>query len=189
MQSPELRPAPVYPSAPRSSTYEDGAEFLEFATREILRAKQLRITAYMSQRYQYGVGESHQGVEFKLCNVFPSSGRLSIEVFERSRCTPTLGWSPSGILRRDNTWLYVIGNRTMLFAFAAKTLVNMYAESGIHAEQTWCACHRTSGQLRGLTGTVSRFFVPLDVAYTQCAFVLDFRPRQPRDAVADDLPF
>ena len=169
------------------TSFEDGNEFADFAA-EVLWREGFVVTPFMSRRYQLERGESLQGVEFKLDNRFLETGRLSIEVYERSRCEADLGWTSSGVLRNDNTRFYVQGNSDMIFVFSVKTLAHFYAARGY--EVTWCACHGTTSNVRGCTGTVSRFWLPLSDAYTYSIFWVDLRPPENVIAIAnDDIPF
>ena len=56
-----------------------------------------------SQKYQFNIGENLQGFEIKLDTRCTETGRMSIEVAEKSRADSTK-WTPSGIYREDNSW-------------------------------------------------------------------------------------
>ena len=81
----------------------------------------LAVVQYASKEYQCKVGESRTGVEIKHDELFATTGNLWIEVAEKAK--PRDGdYAPSGIMRADNTWLYVIGNYDIIFLFAKKLL-------------------------------------------------------------------
>lgn len=101
---------------------KDGQEYQDFVVDECLKFG-LFISLYGSQKYQYTKGESANGIEVKLDKIFASSGNLWIEVAEKAR-QRNGDYVPSGIMRDDNTWLYVIGDYKTIFIFA-KTLLRL----------------------------------------------------------------
>src|SRR5262245_10222063 len=80
----------------------------------------LAIVQYASREYQYKVGESKTGIEIKQDSRYAETGRLFIET--ESRRPPNTRYIPSGIFRKDNSWLYIIGNYNTLFIFSKKFL-------------------------------------------------------------------
>ena len=84
------------------------------------------IPTYSSCRYQNEHGESACGVEIKHDMMLKKTGNLYIEVAEKSN--PSIEeYTPSGIMRSDNTWLYIIGDYTQVFVFAKNQLKTIYA--------------------------------------------------------------
>ena len=153
---------PVYPDAKSKSSYQDGLEFQDFVCSQL--AKHAIVLQNLgSKRYQYNVGENLQGFEIKLDNNCTSTGRLSIEVFEKSRNDQALPWTKSGILRNDNTWLYIQGNYQVLYIFAKRFLLNYY-ESKKHFQNFVIEKH----------GTVKTFYIPNDTALKHAAKILEF---------------
>jgi hypothetical protein len=102
-----------------------------------------------SKKYQLAVGENIQGFEIKLDTRCTDTGRLSIEVAEKSR-RDNERWVDSGIWRNDNTWLYIQGNRDLLFVFPKKAL------------QWWY--RKRKPELLDFNGTIRRFFLPMKQA-------------------------
>jgi len=82
--------------------------------------KGLLILPFISEHYQFKVGESIQGVEFKFNSWCPKSHRLSIEIEERTAIDRL--WVKSGIYRSDNTWLYIQGTLKKAWAFSIRYL-------------------------------------------------------------------
>jgi hypothetical protein len=110
-----------YPDAKSPTSFRDGQDFEEFACDLLLERLGWRIDIYRSRHYQFTVGESRQGFEFKLDSRCTETGQLSIEVAEKSNATLP-DWVPSGIMRPDNTLMYVQGNHEVVFIFDRKVL-------------------------------------------------------------------
>jgi len=76
---------------------------------------------FTGKENQLLIGETLQGIEVKFDDKYAKTGNLWIETAEKT--SPELrNYSPSGIFRSDNTWLYIIGDYTTLFVFGKKTL-------------------------------------------------------------------
>lgn len=134
-----------YPDAPHVDTLQMGAEFMDFVM-ETLQKRGVILQPYTSKKKQYNVGESLQGWEVKLDNRCLDTGRLSIEIAEKTaRSVPV--WTPSGIYRRDNTWIYIQGNYQKFYWFQKNILVGLH-KSGRYEEAEF-------------NGTVRKFYLPL----------------------------
>lgn len=105
---------------------EVGGEFQDFVIDLLLRELGLAISMYSSRRYQATRGESAQGVEIKFDRKLHETGNLYIEVAEKTR-PENPDWVPSGIYRNDNSWLYAIGDYTILYLFSKKWLQRLHA--------------------------------------------------------------
>ena len=158
-----LRPEPKYPDAKSHTSFQDGLEFQDFVC-ERLAKHGIVLQNLSSKKWQLSVGENLQGFEIKLDNRCTDTGRLSIEIEEKSRQSTSLLWTPSGILRDDNSWLYIQGNHRVLFIFAKRFLLRWYHH------------HEARGTLNmhEAYGTVRAFYLPLDQAAEYAAKVLDF---------------
>jgi hypothetical protein len=156
-----------YPSAKSKSSFEDGLEFQDWAVDRLFEIG-IMVQTYSSSKHQFQRGESRQGVEIKLDNWCTRSKRLSIEIAEKSRADMP-AWTPSGICRDDNTWLYVQGNYEMLFVFAKRSLLflNELREMGVYGYEV----HEEYGTLRA-------FYLPLDDALKHAAKVMTFGPQR-----------
>lgn len=104
-----------------ATNFNRGAEYQDFVTDTLAETCGLIVQLYTSKAYQFSKGESRQGIEIKLDSLCTKTGRLSIEVAEKSNSSVAF-WTPSGIWRDDNTWLYVQGNYDCLFIFSKKFL-------------------------------------------------------------------
>jgi hypothetical protein len=116
---------PEYPDGDRDTLFEEALEFQDFVVDLFLKEIGISISNYSSKYFQYNKGESPQGIEIKLDNRILETKNVSIEVAEKSRAD-IQNWTPSGIMRDDNTWLYVQGNKKIIFIFAKKTLQGIY---------------------------------------------------------------
>ena len=106
---------------------KEGEAYQDFLMLEL--AKQgLFIQCFGSKRYQYQYGESVQGIEIKYDKQSEKTGNLYIEVAEKTNPNRE-SYMPSGIMRDDNTWLYIVGNRTSAFVMGKKYLRNMYFQA------------------------------------------------------------
>ena len=111
-----------YPDSPNHNSVQDGLEFQDVVT-DTLAEHGLIIQNYGSKQYQLNVGENRQHIEIKLDNRCTETGRLSIEVAEKTAVNRD--WVPSGIYR-DDSWLYVQGNRTRIWIFFTSFLRSLH---------------------------------------------------------------
>ena len=156
-----VRPDPIYRDAVRPPVFQDGMEFQAFVCTSLARHG-IILQNLASKKYQYEVGENLQGFEIKLDQRCTETKQLSIEVAEKSRNDPKLPWTDSGIMRGDNSWLYIQGNREMLFVFTKKFLVAWYM-------------HRVNAEdVVEKHGTIKTFYLPIDVARAKAAKVIEF---------------
>jgi hypothetical protein len=154
-----MLPEPRYPNAKSRTSFQDGLEFQDFVCEQLAR-RGVVLQNLSSKRYQLEIGENLQGFEIKLDERCTDTQRLSIEVFEKTRDDPTLGWTPSGILRGDNSWLYIQGNRKVLFVFAKRWLLNYY-----NSQQP---------EVTEKRGTIKTFYLPFAIARRHAARVIEF---------------
>jgi len=100
------------------SYYDDklkqGLEYQDFIM-EYLYTAGLPLITYTSKKYQIEKGENKLGVEIKFDDKYNETGNLYIEVEERSSVNKE--YFPSGIFRKDNTWIYIQGNYNIAFIF------------------------------------------------------------------------
>ncbi len=104
---------------------EKGLQYQDFVTSLLLKEIALPISTYSSKKYQISHGENAQGVEIKFDDKMCETGNVYIEVSEKSNANNT-SYVPSGIYRLDNTWLYVIGDYSVVYIFAKKFLILMH---------------------------------------------------------------
>lgn len=79
------------------------------------------VVGYSSRRYQNNVGENMLGAEIKRDGLFRSTGNLYLEICEKSH-PDKVEYTPSGIHRADNSWLFVIGDEKTIYIFSTKYL-------------------------------------------------------------------
>ena len=105
---------------------EAGLQYQDFIADQLRKADTcIILCAYSSRKYQNEKGESASGIEIKHDMRFKETGNLYIEVAEKSRPEmPT--YTDSGIRRKDNTWLYLIGDYEQAFLFSKDQLNRLY---------------------------------------------------------------
>ncbi len=150
---------PIYPDAKDPDSFEVGLQFQDFVCAQLAKHAVV-LQNLASKRYQIEVGENLQGFEIKYDDWCSKSGRISIEIAEKSRNDPLLQWTPSGIYRNDNTWLYIQGNYSVLFIFAKRFLLNYFESKRPPVEEK--------------RGTIQTFYISNDVARKHAARVLEF---------------
>jgi len=98
-----------------------GLEFQDVVT-EALYHRGIVVVGYASQKFQNKRGENMLGAEIKNDERFRQTGHLFIEVAEKSNPDKS-NYTPSGIMRADNSWLFVIGDKETVWIFSTKYLV------------------------------------------------------------------
>lgn len=104
---------------------KEGEKYQQFIKEQLIKQIYLNIDYYYTKNEQYNIGESKQGFEIKFDNRFKETGNLYIEVSEKTN-EKNENYIKSGIMRNDNTWLYMIGNYEKLFIFSKKHLQSLY---------------------------------------------------------------
>jgi hypothetical protein len=99
---------------------EQGRQFQDHVTR-LLYAQGVVLVGYGSRAFQLQHGENILGAEIKRDDKFRSTGNLYIETAEKAH-PDRPSFTPSGIMRDDNQWLFVIGDERDLWIFGTKTL-------------------------------------------------------------------
>jgi len=124
----------AYPDAKDDKTLQDGLEFQDFIADLFMKEIGISITSYSSRKWQFSSGENRQGIEIKMDRRMTDTGNVSIEVAEKSRADMP-NWTPSGIMRQDNTWLYVQGNYKTVIVFGKATLKLFYEK--YYKDKVW----------------------------------------------------
>lgn len=140
--------ATIYPHATVKNSLERGLEFQDFVCIELAK-RSIILQNISSKKYQFDVGENLQGFEIKLDQRCTETERLSIEVAEKSS-RDVLVWTPSGILRQDNSIMYIQGNYDRFWVFMKNWLVRYHDQIKPPIEQ--------------FNGTIKRFFLPEEEA-------------------------
>jgi hypothetical protein len=99
---------------------EEGLVFQDVVT-EALYRRGIVVVGYASRRFQARRGENLLGAEIKRDGLFRQTGNLYIETAEKAH-PDNPAYAPSGIMREDNSWLYVIGDERTIYIFATKYL-------------------------------------------------------------------
>lgn len=110
----------AYKNGYYNTKLQEGLEFQDIVTRE-LYMRGIVVVGYSSQKYQNGEGENLLGAEIKRDGMFRKTGNLYIEVEEKSHPDKS-NYTPSGIHRKDNSWLFVIGDEKTIYIFSTKYL-------------------------------------------------------------------
>ena len=106
---------------------QEGQKFQDYCAYLFQKKLNIGIVNFQTQEYQYKFGENMQGIELKLDNLFQATGNLWIETAERH--SPDTPYSDSGIFRKDNSWLYCIGNYEVIYIFP-KSLLILLCQTG-----------------------------------------------------------
>ena len=121
---------------------EAGLQYQDYVADQLRKADPCIILgAYSSRKWQNDHGESASGIEIKHDMKLKETGNLYIEVAEKSNSS-LKEYTPSGIMRDDNTWLYLIGDYEQAFLFSKHQLKTVYANRsqwparGIRERQT-----------------------------------------------------
>lgn len=146
----------LYPDAKQIDSMEDGLKFQAFVKTK-LAGIGITVDYYEMREDQFSIGESEQGIEVKLDSRCTDTGRLSIEVAEKSRRSIGV-WTPSGIYRKDNSTLYVQGNYKVFFVFKKSKLIELhgrYVDTEIYK-----------------LGTIKTFYLPIYHAYNAADIIM-----------------
>jgi len=146
-----------YPDSKVADSLEVGAQFVDFVM-EAMARRNMILQPYQSRKKQYETGETLQGWEVKLDSRYTDTKRLSIEIAEKSARHIAV-WTPSGIYRRDNTWLYIQGNYNGFFVFMKKILVLLHNS------------RQHNYKVEEYNGTVRKFYLPIDDAMKYGEFI------------------
>ncbi len=99
---------------------KEGQEFEDFV-QDALARRGIFLGNYTSQKYQLEKGENMLGMEIKRDGRFRDTGNFYIETAEKSHKDKP-NWTPSGIMRDDNSWLFCIGDEKGFCVFGHKEL-------------------------------------------------------------------
>jgi len=149
----------MYPNSKNRNSFANGLEYQDFVV-EKFNLWGLYIQLYTSKRYQLDRGESVQRIEIKLDNRCTETGRLSIEVAERTALDRPWVWS--GIYRSDNTCMYIQGNWEVIYLFDRRVLVQY------HKQHELGQCQESPRE----NPTVRKFYLPLHIADQICIAVI-----------------
>lgn len=134
---------------------EAGLEYQDFIAEQLRKGNPCIIVGpYSSKKYQNEFGESMSGIEIKYDMRMKETGNLYFEVAEKSNAELP-DYTASGIMRDDNTWLYLIGDYERAFLFSKKQLKNIYSQEQYYPQR---------GIRKIQTPTSIGFTYPIDIA-------------------------
>lgn len=114
------------------SNLEDALEFQDWISDQLRKATPaLIIGPYSSRKYQLDKGESFSGIEIKNDKKLAEFHNLYFEVAEKSH-PDRPSFTPSGVMRQDNGWLFLIGDYNEVFLFCTNQLRRLYEHSDWH---------------------------------------------------------
>jgi hypothetical protein len=93
----------------------------------------LPLVNFQSREMQFRRGENLNGFEIKFDGRFADTRRLFIPTAEKSHPS-NAALVPSGIYRNDASWMWVVGDRSVLFIIARNYLVRLH-RSGRYEER------------------------------------------------------
>jgi len=109
-----------YDSGYYAEKLEQGLIFQDVVTKELYQ-RGIVLVGYASRCFQNSEGENMLGAEIKRDGNFRKTGNLYIETAEKSHPNNPR-YIPSGIMRNDNSWLFVIGDELTVYIFSTKYL-------------------------------------------------------------------
>lgn len=115
---------PMEYSAYYKDKLKQGEAYQEFVGDIFLNHLNWQLSFYKTKYSQYNFGETHEGVEVKFDDRLKETGNLYIEYAEKSH-PDNKAYVPSGVCRNDNTWLFVIGDRDVVFLFSKRVLKSL----------------------------------------------------------------
>ena len=157
----ENRPKYSISNSGHPDSLSEGEYFQNYVARKFYERVKISIVYYTTQDDQRQIGESVQGIEVKLDNRCTGDDgtkptfQLGIEIGEKTNIHSEM-FTPSGIYAKGNTWLYVVGNYMMFWAFSKTELIRLHK----------------SGKYKQFLGvpTMDAFFLPIEDADEYCLF-------------------
>tara|TARA_R110000772_G_C13247353_1_gene434243 strand:- start:865 stop:1320 length:456 start_codon:yes stop_codon:yes gene_type:complete len=105
----------------RETKQKKGLKFESFIMDWFAKEKNINLSHYTTLEEQIHKGENRQGIEIKNDQMFKNTGNLFISV-EREYDYTTYA---SGIFK-NQSWLYVIGDKECFYIFSTKQLQQIY---------------------------------------------------------------
>ena len=113
------------PSMSKSEYYNmklaEGEMFEDYVYEHFREIWGIDIKSCNTYSEQINIGENYFGMEIKYDGLHKKTKRLFIEYQEKRR-SENPDYIPSGVLRKDNSWLYLIGNFQVFYIFSVKDL-------------------------------------------------------------------
>lgn len=105
-----------------------GLEFQDVITKALYQ-RGIVVIGYSSRRFQNDEGENMLGAEIKRDDMFRTTGNLYLEAEEKTH-PDNSRYIASGIFRKDNSWLFVIGDEKTVYIFSTKYLRILARQKG-----------------------------------------------------------
>lgn len=118
----------TYPDSKHLDPLQMGKLYQEIIRVVLSRRLRLELHFYDSQAEQYDLGESQEGMEIKLDAWCSKTGHLSIEVGEKTQAAQA-HFTPSGIMRQDNSSWYIQGDLKRCWAFKKAALQEFFKQA------------------------------------------------------------
>ncbi len=107
---------------------EQGLQYQDFIMDLLIKELGITLSNYTSKKWQYNIGENKQGIEIKFDDKYKTTNNIYIEIAEKSDPS-NYAYVESGIYRKDNTWLYIIGDYSTVYIFSKKYLVYLHKKN------------------------------------------------------------
>lgn len=111
----------TYPNSKHLDPLSLGELYQDLIKHLLLKMYGIKVHFYHTKEAQYNIGESIEGIEVKLDNLCTKTHRLSIETGEKTQAN-LASFTPSGIMRKDNTIWYAQGSMTHCWIFLKRDL-------------------------------------------------------------------
>lgn len=117
---------------------KQGETFQKLVTKLFKKFLDCVITCYKTKKEQYKIGENKSGIEIKWDGLTKKTGNLYFEYAEKARERKG-NYCPSGILKNDNSWLYVIGDKdnNRIYTFDINLLRRIYKKNKKKKKYKW----------------------------------------------------
>lgn len=117
----------AYPDSKHPDSLGLGELYQELIRLLVLRLFGLKLHFYHTREQQYTIGETEEGIEVKLDTWISKTRRLSIEVGEKTRAALP-HFTPSGIMRADNTVWYAQGDMKRAWVLRKRDLRQFFRD-------------------------------------------------------------
>lgn len=104
------------------TSLEKGLQYQDYIVEKVLKLG-VPLPIYTSKKYQIEKGESPFGIEIKFDSQLEKRKSLYIEIAEKRK--DKIEYIPSGIFRKDNSILYLIGDYQKAFIFSKRILKDL----------------------------------------------------------------
>lgn len=106
---------------------QDGFEFENFIADILLKKFNLKLGQFLTSEGQYRMGENELGIEIKNDTLIRKYGNIYIEYAEKSGGN-NKKYVRSGILKKDNTRFFLIGDKNKFWIFKKAKLIKIFLE-------------------------------------------------------------